>query len=265
MWSLLCKLHRKVVMNLNNVYFAIKPFLMFCKVKFLYTQKPLDTLRIPIIINNRNRLSFLKTLIHSLESRGYTNIYIIDNASSYPPLLNWYEKECAYKVYRLNQNLGHLALWKSGIIKQFRKDYFVYTDPDVVPDENCPADFMEVFLSILKKYPFIEKVGFALKIDDLPDSFDKKKEVTDWEQQFWRRRIENNLPLYKAAIDTTFALYRPYYLLGGNLHSPHIRVGEPYVAKHLPWYSDSAHLLEEDIYYIQHSETFTHWTTGKMK
>lgn len=254
-----------IIKQLYKLYFYEKPYIIGGLYKLFFKNDMQDIYGIPIIINNRNRLSFLKTLIHSLESRGYTNIYIIDNASSYPPLLNYYENECVYKVYRLNQNLGHLALWKSGIIKQFRKDYFVYTDPDVIPDEDCPADFMAVFLSVMKKYPFIEKVGFALKIDDLPDYFDKKQKVIDWEQQFWKRKIEDNPPLYKAAIDTTFALYRPYYLLGGNLHSPHIRVGEPYVAKHLPWYNDSAHLSKEDIYYIQHSKTNTHWTTCEMK
>ena len=40
---------------------------------------------IPIIINSFNRLTTLKRLISSLEQRGYTNIYILDNCSTYPP------------------------------------------------------------------------------------------------------------------------------------------------------------------------------------
>lgn len=248
-----------------KLYFFVKPCIGLMLYKLYYRSDFKAPYAIPIIINNRNRLFYLKQQIQSLEERGYTNIFIIDNASTYPPLLEYYTKECPYKIYRLDRNLGHLALWQSGLIKYFRKEYFVYTDPDVIPIENCPNDFMEKFLSIMEKYPLLEKVGFSLKIDDLPDTFAKKDTVIDWEKQFWKKRIAGNPPLYKAAIDTTFALYKPYYLVGGNLRSPHIRVGEPYQAKHMPWYNDSTHISEEELYYIQHCETFTHWTTGKLK
>ena len=45
-----------------------------------------DARQIPIIINSFNRLTTLKQLISSLEQRGLTNIYILDNNSTYPPL-----------------------------------------------------------------------------------------------------------------------------------------------------------------------------------
>lgn len=47
--------------------------------------KPTSYKNIPIIINNFNRLTCLQRLIASLEVRGYHNIYIIDNNSTYPP------------------------------------------------------------------------------------------------------------------------------------------------------------------------------------
>lgn len=248
-----------------KIYFFLKPFCSIFVMKFCYKETIRSAFDIPIIINNRNRLQFLKELLLCLSSRGYENIYILDNDSTYPPLIDFYSQECFFKVYKLGKNLGHLALWESGIIDQFKNDYFVYTDPDILIDQNCPSNFMEVFLDILKKYPLVEKVGFSLRIDDLPDTFDMKQQVVNWEKQFWKKKIADNPPLYKAAIDTTFALYRPYYLVGGHLQSPNIRVGEPYIAKHMPWYNDSSNLSEEEIYYIQHSETSTHWTTGKMK
>ncbi len=79
---------------------------------------------IPIIINNFNRLDSVKQLIGSLEKRGYFNIFIIDNKSTYPPLLEFY-KNCRYKVFMLDENIGMNALWGSGLIKKFNKDYFV--------------------------------------------------------------------------------------------------------------------------------------------
>lgn len=77
---------------------------------------------IPIIINNFNRLTTLCLLIEALEKRGYSNIYIIDNASTYPPLLEYYNK-CPYTVFRLTENLGFKALWKSHLNKKLCNDY----------------------------------------------------------------------------------------------------------------------------------------------
>lgn len=250
--------------QLLKVYFRIKPLFTYFA-NLIYPVKVDDVFNIPIIINNRNRLSCLKLLINSLERRGYHNIYIIDNNSTYHPLLQYYQNNCSYKVFYLKKNMGHLSLWQSGIIKQFRKGYFVYTDPDIVLDEECPSDFMQFFFNVMKKYPLVEKVGFSLKIDDLPDTFEKKQSVINWEKQFWIKEVGDNPPLYKAAIDTTFALYKPHYLLGGNLRSPMIRVGIPYTIKHLPWYNDSLTLSDEEAYYLAHCETFTHWTTGNLK
>ncbi len=259
----ICYIIAGIRKQLYKIYFFIKPFLVLFNRVLRGREKNPNPMSIPIIINNRNRYSFLKLQIQSLEKRGYTNICIIDNNSSYLPLLNYYDTECPYTVFRLKQNMGHLALWKSGLIKQFRSRYFVYTDSDVVLDECCPSDFMEQFVRVMKKYPLVEKVGFSLRIDDLPDSYDHKQQVIDWESQFWKRKISENPPLYKAAIDTTFALHRPYYIVGGNLHSPIIRLGKPYTALHMPWYNDSANLNEEELYYIRHCETSTCWTMKK--
>jgi hypothetical protein len=68
-----------------------------------------DYLRIPVIINNYNRLTSLKLLIASLEKRGYQNIIIVDNNSTYQPLLDYY-KSCRYRLIRLEKNLGSNAL-----------------------------------------------------------------------------------------------------------------------------------------------------------
>jgi hypothetical protein len=44
-----------------------------------YFVKKIEYTEIPIVINNRNRITFLKKLIDSLKSRGYNNIFILDN------------------------------------------------------------------------------------------------------------------------------------------------------------------------------------------
>ena len=216
-----------------------------------------DYHRIPIIINNFNRLDCLQKLIKALEERGYTDIHILDNLSTYPPLLAWYET-CPYDVIRLDRNIGYRAIWLSGVYERFKRSFYVYTDSDVVPDENCPEDFMKRFMNVLRKYPRCLKVGFGLRIDDLPDHYAQKEAVLANEGRFWKEPLGDGL--YKAQIDTTFALYRPYCYGPANDHHLMIRTGAPYVARHLPWYADSAQLSEEDRYYIQTTRQSTHWT-----
>jgi glycosyltransferase involved in cell wall biosynthesis len=213
---------------------------------------------IPVIINNFNRLEYLKKLIESLEKRGYNNIYIIDNLSTYPPLLQFYNT-CKYQIFRLKKNLGAYALWKSGIIKKFDKDYFVYTDADLELIEECPADFMVFFLHALQKHKLASKVGFSLKIDDIPDYFAPKRDVIAHEQTFSRFYLSDE-SLYYAPIDTTFALYRPRTSWKhANYNIEMYRAAYPYMARHLPWYIDSSNPDIETCYYLDTANRTAIW------
>lgn len=224
----------------------------------LLGKKTPDFKRIPIIINNYNRLTTLKRLIKDLEIRGYNNLYIIDNNSSYPPLLDYY-KTCPHKVFRLKKNLGFKALWRSNLWYRFLRGYYCYTDSDLSLVKECPDDFMEKFHSLLIRYPEVFKVGFSLRINDLPDHYEKKEEVMAWESNFYKVEKEKNV--YIAPIDTTFALYRPFSRRGKRDGSVEIlRVGAPYQCLHLPWYVNSKNLPEEEQYYINSLNKPTHWS-----
>lgn len=218
----------------------------------------IDFKQVPIIINNFNRLEMLVKLINALEERGYTNIYILDNASTYPPLLEYY-KSCKYEVVFLNKNVGYLALWQTDVYKRFYSGYYIYTDPDVVMVDDCPDDFVELMYNLLQKYPYCMKVGLSLKIDDLPDYYHEKAKVLEWEKQFWKYEVENNV--FEAPVDTTFALYRPFVKWGANSYIMQLRTGYPYQLHHLPWYSDMNNLTEEELFYKNNSRTSTHWTS----
>ncbi len=221
-------------------------------------QRPSEYKNIPIVINNFNRLTMMLKLIDSLTSRGYNNIHIIDNASTYPPLLDWYEK-CPYTVYRLEENVGHLAFWQTGLYRKFWGQYVAYTDSDVELHPDCPGDFMGKFTGLLRKYPKALKVGFSIMLEDLPDCYDKKKEVQQWESQFWQKEVEKGV--YEAPIDTTFAVYRPYFI--GEIvdfSSFYLRVAPPYTIRHLPWYTDSSNPTDEELYYLTRVKTCTHWS-----
>ena len=212
---------------------------------------------IPIIINNRNRLTYLQQLINSLEKRGYNNIFIIDNASNYVPLLDYYNA-LPYKVFKLNKNVGHYALWDTNIYEQFKNDYYVYTDSDIELTEECPDDFMVLLYILINKYRTIKKVGFSIKIDDLPDYYPFKKEVLEWETKFHIKKKEKLA--YWADIDTTFALYKPNSFRGKQMFKA-LRTNYPYQIRHLPWYENHQTLTEEQKYYYQNIQTSTYWSS----
>lgn len=233
-----------------NRYYYVREWISPSKIK---TAK-----EIPIIINNFNRLTTLLILTEGLKSRGYTNIYIIDNNSTYQPLLNYYE-ECPYKVFRLKDNIGFKALWKTPISKLFCNDYFVYTDSDVSLVDQCPDDFLDYIFAKLKQYKFARKIGLSLRLDNLPDCYKDKKSVIQWEAKYYQNA--NQEGLYRAPIDTTFALYRPRVGLNRSRFVECYRTPFPYQAEHLPWYNDSNNLSEEETYYINHCETATAWSS----
>lgn len=213
---------------------------------------------IPIIINNRNRLTFLQQLITALEIRGYKNIHIIDNNSNYKPLLEFYNN-CPYNIFRLDENIGSLALWQTKIYKQFFNDYYVYTDSDVVPAEDCPHNFLQVFHEKMKIDKSVMKVGLGLKIDNLPDCYSRKNEVLKWEKQFNESLTSDGY--YNAIVDTTFALYRPFVSQGASSLKM-LRSQHPYMAHHMPWYNDCNNLDSEEIFYVSNARTDTHWTSN---
>jgi hypothetical protein len=201
--------------------------------------------KFPIFIINRDRVSCLIQLIDWLEKAGHENIFIIDNDSTYEPLIEFY-KNTNHTVLYQNKNTGHNGIWYNGIIEKYAKDkFFIVSDPDVVPIKECPLDAVDLFHSLLIKYPDRIKAGFSLKINDIPDHFKFKSEVIKHESGYMDGPSPEDGIVF-APIDTTFALYRPG--AGAGLHSC-IRTKYPYEARHIPWYINSSSLDEEELYY----------------
>lgn len=248
--------YTKVLLEKSRIFF--EEIMRFPKVLYwniLNLAYKLDLLSIydtPIIINNFNRVSFLLQLIAFLEKCGFSRIIIIDNNSTYKPLLNYYQN-CKHEVVRCTSNYGYLALWKSGLYDKYKWMYFVYTDSDLSPLEECPKNFIELFKEELDANSKLDKIGFGIKIDDLPDHFSLKEKVIKHETRFWLKKIKPNL--YDAKIDTTFALYKPFSNLknGESSFLAANRFGFPYLIRHLPWYVDSQNLTEEENYYYRTS------------
>lgn len=218
----------------------------------------------PIIINNRNRLTTTRNLADHLTRLGYSNIVILDNDSTYSPLLRYYDK-CPYRIVATGQNHGSLALWNCNILSEFKQESWIaYTDSDIALNHYTPEDFIYQLSLIAKKYNS-DKVGLAIKIDDLPTNNEYYNHVREWESRYWRPEIEPDV--YPGEIDTTFAILK----LGQPFKYQAIRVGRNFTCRHLPWYLDWDKLDEEEQYYIDHSSPvstykrrYDQWKLGKM-
>lgn len=208
---------------------------------------------IPIIINNFNWYSTTKKLVEDLIRLGYTNIHILDNGSTYPPLLEWYNSLDTVHVEYLNRNVGPRALWDSGYIKNFQHlDWIAYTDSDIELHKHCPEDFIEILTKVAEGRQF-NKVGLALDIYSLdPVAWN---DVIYWEEKYWNKCIdvldEDNkgyeAGVFEADIDTTFAVIKPQLPFDYKA----LRVTGNFTAKHKPWYVNFDNMTEEESYIME--------------
>ncbi|TGN27171.1 glycosyltransferase family 2 protein [Empedobacter tilapiae] len=248
----------------NHLTFLYYQYLI--RTNSLIKKQRKDSLSIPILIINFNQLFYLKQLVNFLLKRGFENIIIIDNKSTYPPLLEYYKQiENQVTVEYMQKNAGHMVFFENKELqKKYGQGYYVITDADIVPNDNLPKDFMAIMLSYLDKYfKTITKVGFALKIDDIPDHFPLKEKVLKWERKFWNHEIEKNI--YKVDLDTTFALYKPNYpCFFDNISFYNgIRISNLFIAKHGGWYKDFNNLTHEEKFYQKTANDSSSWNINK--
>lgn len=251
----------------------LKHTYLFCNMQikwllsFLFKRRYLDWLllednfkNIPIYIISYNRLTYLRQMITWLEDCGYNNITVIDNNSTQPELLA-YLSSIQHTVVRTKKNYGYRVFYllpKFFFDRNFR--FFVITDPDLKPVEGCPNDFVKQFAEIMRRHYKYSKVGFSLKIDDIPDDYILKSDVLEWESQFYINQLKDVAPfqIYDAGLDTTFSFCSPTIFVPRKASYMGIRTGYPYQLRHLPWYITRKD--EENDYYCSSIRTdMTTW------
>lgn len=202
-------------------------------------------MKIPVYVSNRDRLGCLKAGLEFLCSLPNADVTVLDNASTYRPLLDYYASGCPAKVLRLPENLGPRVAW-SGAVRLPSAGYYVVTDGDLLYD-GVPPDVLEVMARGLEAYSDVCKVGLSEDYFDIPAG-PRRDSCEAWLGKFWTCRRDSFW--WNGDIDCTFAMYRA----GGPVcvYGPALRADRPYSCKQYGWYLDPKNLPADEAYYLAH-------------
>lgn len=197
---------------------------------------------LPVFINCRDRVTDLKKLVAWLERAGHDRITLLDNGSTWEPLLEWYDEQ-PHEVVQFGCNYGPQALWRADMVPD---EWFVYTDPDVLPVDECPFDAADRLKGLLERHCYFCKAGLGLYLNDVPATMPSLA----WERGTTIRGMRLEAGAYSSMVDTTFAVYRP----NARFALDAIRTEWPYEARHTTWYANVPRdeLDDETRYYLEH-------------
>lgn len=210
---------------------------------------------VPIIIPVFNQLTYLRNFINWMRWYLPENpIYVVDNGSTYGPLLDYYDQiNGYYRVFvdRLGKNefIENMKWFLSKLIPECK--YYVISDPDIMPHPSTPMNFLEVFKEMIELG--YHRCGFGLITDDLPDYLNGKATIVHNEQSLLSEPVMyyKGHPGYRAPIDTTFCLYNRdnggwSAPMDGKSWGNCMRL---FKAFHLGWYLPPVDQLNEEMKY----------------
>lgn len=218
---------------------------------------------IPLIIPVFNQLTYTKNLINWFMWYYPENpIYIVDNLSTYDPLLTYYAEP-----FSNNRNLKIWTYAENDCIKNLQTvikghinhnyEYYIISDPDIMPHPNTPPNFLEIFKDAIDNKGF-HRAGFGLITDDLPEELNERKMIIGNEAALLNQPIpffykDKRYDGFKAPLDTTFCLYKRdnggwSSPMNGNDWGNCLRL---FKAFHFGWYLRPDFINEEMDYYFK--------------
>lgn len=270
------KIKKSIRYPLRRFAYNIKRRFLFRKCRHLVEQiedilaKRNDT--IPVIVISYNNGVYVDNITRQLNHYDIKPI-IIDNCSSSDKtrsILAALEQSGNAVVARSRHNLGHEVGFLQPVY-DILPEIFCYTDPDLQFNENLPGNFLDTLVNLTSEFK-VYKAGFALSLKGhgplkniqvhsrhtKPFLYDEYLSVEEFESRYWvYRLLHEELELYAAPIDTTFAVYRKSNYFG-DFHNA-IRVAGDYAAIHLPWFSEIDIMSDEDKSYYGNRNTSSNW------
>ena len=220
---------------------------------------------IPVIIPTFNSPTYLRNMLQQLYELRCQNIFVVDNASTYPPMDDLLSDISGYvSVVRNDENRGARHVILDEKILTLLPPLFCVTDPDLQFNDELPSDFMAELVLLTEKHA-VGKAGFSLDISERLELKDdgflingRQYGIREWERQFWETPLEplaGGDPVYRAPIDTTFAVYNKKYFSPENMFEA-VRVAGRYSCRHLPWEKRSIVPRAEESYYRKAATRF---------
>jgi hypothetical protein len=218
----------------------------------------------PIFIPAFNNPTYVRNMVNQLRARRLCNIVVIDNASTSGAMRELLDSDLGAAIVRLARNEGPTHVFMDDENFRLLPEFFCVTDPDLELNPHLPDDFLEILAGLTERF-HVGKAGFSLDISE-PGAMHAGKfpngggmyTITEWEQQYWRDPISELAEIgmvYRATIDTTFAVYNKKFLNRGY-HYTAVRVAGSFKCKHLPWYRTSIVPAAEEAEY-RASERFS--------
>lgn len=224
--------------------------------------------RMPVLIPAFNNPTYVKGIVAQLLRFPKLKPIVFDNGSTFQPTFDLYAEYTArgltpnrMSVCLLGRNLGPRAVWYDPDFMRQLPQHFAITDPDLDLNPHLPDDFAETLIRITQTYR-IGKAGFALSLEDRDRMLSTPfRHANGWfriwesEAAHWASPLidPNFPPLYRAHLDTTFAVYNQAWF---NRNQPFegIRVAGCFTARHLPWYIENGLPAEEEEFYRRAAE-----------
>ena len=211
-----------------------------------------------VFITVFNRFTWMLPLLEDFKKAGLEPI-LIDNHSTYPPLLEWY-KHCEYPVHFLPKNHLAWAFFTTELYKLYDNErYFIISDSDM-DISKVPLDWPQVLFEALQRADDpIWKAALGYEIGDLPQN-----EMTDMAiRANWAQNSNpDSFGFTECATDLGIAMYdrlrrSPTPNKEENWYAS-VRAPKPYYCRHLDWYMTSETLREEDIYYLKEARYYSY-------
>ncbi|HHT9135818.1 MAG TPA: hypothetical protein ACFYEK_01095 [Candidatus Wunengus sp. YC60] len=205
------------------------------------------------------------------------NVVIVDNNSTYPPLLEWYKK-CPYRVIHTGDfplKVQNRFIWEMGLHDLVADNYYAVTDADMEL-HWLPKDFTDYLIHDIARNPEILKSGLSIRTDDLPDNP---------YANFYKASERDNFPtpdkygFHNVQVDTTFAVYskercnnidkmwrKPGSTVTNWLDDEYFYRAHrsPFAVRHLPWYLTPETLTEEQLHHIKSAKYGSLYEFKKM-